>query len=124
MEHIILACSEIGIIHFIEYLYQAVTLDLQCPFGIAGKFPDDCSGAFIKCRVLQHQQVGVDEYQDIFRRVRRNPVLDFMQLRTGFLYGLLQSFNFFLVVFGGDIVFRGFCGGANVYVGIAYGYAV
>ena len=96
MLHIVLAGAQIRIVHVFEHLDQQIPLDFQRPFGVALARANQLDRRLGKSRVLQHQQMGVDEGGHLRRRRRGNLHSDIAQLPPGYIQTIQKTLDFIL----------------------------
>lgn len=90
---IVLAGAQIGVFHVLEYPHQLVAPHLQRPFGGAAFLADGLCRRFRDGFVLQHEQMGVDEFEDVGRRVFGYLLAYLAQLAGGFFHGVEEALD-------------------------------
>ena len=91
---VILAGAQIRVFHCFENAHQSVALCLECPFGIAQLFADEFNRSLGDGRVIEHQQMRIDECRDIGVGVRWNLFFDGAKVGAGAGDGFFESFDF------------------------------
>ena len=99
--HVVLAGAQVGVVHGIEHPHQLVAAHLQGPFGAAVQLPDQLDGTLGDGRVLQHQQMGVDESGDVGGGVGRDLPAHLVQMLVRCPHRLAKAFGLLL-----DLVLR------------------
>ena len=104
--YVILARTQVGIVHFIKHGDQGIALQLQRPLGVVMELPDQLFRFLQQGGVIQHQQVGIDEADDVRGGSRRDVFPDCAQLLSGVGDRVVQSFGLGRDLCLADAVFR------------------
>ena len=103
MLHVVFAGAQVGVVHLIEHPHQFVAPHLQRPLGAVAVFADQVDGGLADGRVLQHQQMGVDEFRNVGGGIAGDLFAHAAQMAGGGLQGSQETFDLVLDQLLGDL---------------------
>jgi len=116
--------AQVGVVHFLEDLAQALALDPQRPLGVAPLALDGVGRRWHEHLVVENEQVRVEEARGLGRCVGRNVVADGAQLPARGHDRLVQALDLGVGLVARNRVFRDFRQVALEHIGAADGDAV
>ncbi len=123
LQHILAAAAQIGVLHPRKDFEKTLAFMMQGPGGIAALFANETNGPIAQGRVVEHEQVGVDEEPGVLGGIAGNRLTHPQQLIPRQGKGAAQALFLGIHIGRGDAVVGNFDGSRLEHHGGANGNA-